>query len=88
MPLFIIGAGESNGFSSSDDSAGAAFFCCGLGFAGAGAVALELGLPDIDAPQNGHSVASSSMTDCLQDGHVGKAIFVTVRGKVQVENLC
>jgi hypothetical protein len=39
-------------------------------------------LPDMDAPQNGHSVASSSRTDCLHDGHVGNAMFDTVYGKV------
>jgi hypothetical protein len=31
--------------------------------------------PFIEAPQNGHSTASSSSTDCLHAGHVGRSML-------------
>jgi len=65
--------GFSNGLSSGCFGFGRALgFGLGSAFFGldeAGFVAP--GFPLIDAPQNGHSVASSSRTDCLQAGQVG-----------------
>ena len=40
----------------------------------AGAAGFALGLPDIEAPQNGHSSTSSSKTEALQAGQVRKSM--------------
>jgi signal transduction histidine kinase len=70
--------------------AGAAAFAGGDDFAGAargGVAGFLTGAPPpfMEAPQNGHSVASSSRTDCLQAGHVGRSITLRIQG---VENGC
>ena len=48
---------------------------------------LAPGLPDIDAPQNGHSATSSSRTDALQDGQLRNSMrMLSRRCRVEWEN--
>jgi hypothetical protein len=44
------------------------------GLAATGVAVFAPGFAFIDAPQNGHSVASSSITDWLQEGQIGKSM--------------
>ena len=82
---FAAGALVAGGGVGLEGAAGAAAdFCPALAAAGesfGGALAAVPGF--IEDPQNGHSAASSSSTDCPQAGHVGRSIG----GPTPVENL-